>query len=286
MFLPSAAPGSSTVTYTASNGACFESMENTITVEPAPLANAGPDSEICGTTHTLQGGINSGSGSWTGPPAITFVPDASDPEAVITAATPGTYILTWSVSNGSCSSSDQVTITFFEVGPPIWVDAGPDQRIALLTSTSLVGNATAGAELQWSILQGSGYFTNPASTNTNVDGLAVGLNTYILSAWMGNCSSAQDTVVVLVDDFFIPEGFSPNGDGVNDRFEITGMEAFPGSLIQVFDRAGQKVYDHSSYDNSWDGRANNGKPLPDGTFFYILNISPERSYNGHIILKH
>jgi gliding motility-associated-like protein len=284
-FHPSNSPGTNMISYTVSNGGCVASLEQQIHVQAAPLADAGTDAEVCGSSHVMQAN-NSMNGIWSGPSAISISPDASAPNANITAAAPGIYVLTWTVTDGACSIGDEVSITFFEEGQPIWVDAGPDQRLALQNSTSLSGSATVGAAVEWSILNGSGYFTFPTMSVTDVEGLAVGLNTFVLSAWMGNCASAHDTVVIMVDDFFIPEGFSPNGDGINDRFEITGIEAFPGSSLQVFDRAGQQIYDHSAYDNSFDGRANNGKPLPDGTYFYILNLGPERSYNGSIILKH
>jgi gliding motility-associated-like protein len=284
-FDPSVAPAMSMISYSVVNGGCSDSLDQPVHVRTAPAANAGPDAQVCGLDHFMQA-VGGGSGMWSIPTGISISPDATSPDAHITAATPGTYTLTWTVDDGVCSSSDQVSITFFEVGPPIQVDAGTDQRLALQNSTSLYGSATNGAVVEWSVLAGSGYFTHPTSVTTDVEGLAVGLNTFVLSAWMGNCASGHDTVIVIVDDFFIPEGFSPNGDGVNDRFEITGMEAFPGSEFQVFDRAGMLVYEHASYDNSWDGRSKNGRDLPDGTYFYILNLGTERTYNGSITLKH
>mgnify|MGYP002682953483 CR=1 FL=1 len=82
-----------------------------------------------------------------------------------------------------------------------------------------------------------------------------------------------------------PNVFTPNGDGLNDRFEITGIEAYPGNDLKVFYRWGRPVLAQKDYDNSWDGRARNGVPLLDDTYFYVLNLSDGLTYNGYLIIK-
>jgi gliding motility-associated-like protein len=64
----------------------------------------------------------------------------------------------------------------------------------------------------------------------------------------------------------IPNVFTPNSDGINDRFEIPKLEEYLGNEIVIFNRWGQKVYERSNYGGDWDGSS-----LPDGTYFYILN---------------
>jgi gliding motility-associated-like protein len=75
---------------------------------------------------------------------------------------------------------------------------------------------------------------------------------------------------------FIPEGFSPDGDGVNDTFVIEGAEKYKVSF-QVVNRWGNVVYEAASYKNDWDGFANQGlvigQKLPDGTYFYIVDLN-------------
>lgn len=83
---------------------------------------------------------------------------------------------------------------------------------------------------------------------------------------------------------FIPEGFSPNGDGINDRFVIQGVPATATVDLEVFNRWGYKVYADSNYKNDWEGQANQGiraagnQGLPDGTYFYVVRISDGREY--------
>lgn len=68
----------------------------------------------------------------------------------------------------------------------------------------------------------------------------------------------------------VPNGFSPNGDGVNDFLEITAIELFVNSEIFVFNRWGSMVFEAKAYQNDWGGDYNGG-PLPEGTYFYKLD---------------
>lgn len=69
-----------------------------------------------------------------------------------------------------------------------------------------------------------------------------------------------------------PTAFSPNGDGVNDYFEIRGLERFPRSSLVVVDRSGKVVYQRNDYGNDWDGRGLDGSLLPEGTYYYVLDL--------------
>ena len=83
------------------------------------------------------------------------------------------------------------------------------------------------------------------------------------------CDTATVSIwVFCVGDFAIYNGFSPNGDGVNDYFHIEGVEAFPGNILCVFNRWGNRVYYKEEYDNTFGGEWENVK-LPDGTYFYV-----------------
>jgi gliding motility-associated-like protein len=68
----------------------------------------------------------------------------------------------------------------------------------------------------------------------------------------------------------IPNWFTPNGDGINETFVIQGLTE--NSILMIFDRAGKKVYENDHYQQHWDGRDNNGTPLPADVYWYVLRV--------------
>jgi gliding motility-associated-like protein len=87
-----------------------------------------------------------------------------------------------------------------------------------------------------------------------------------------NCGIDSSKVFVKVYKHVeIPNSFSPNGDGVNDLWNIGALSTYPNSLLQVFNRYGQQVFQSIGYTQPWDGRYN-GSPLPLGTYYYVLDL--------------
>jgi gliding motility-associated-like protein len=96
--------------------------------------------------------------------------------------------------------------------------------------------------------------------------------TYKLSVSNGHCSNFDTVKIIVLGSFKIPNAFSPNGDGVNDFWEIKGMEKYKTVDVSVFDRYGKKVYETSGYANAWDGtHKGSGTPLPVGVYYYIID---------------
>ncbi|MBP9070218.1 MAG: gliding motility-associated C-terminal domain-containing protein, partial [Bacteroidia bacterium] len=99
------------------------------------------------------------------------------------------------------------------------------------------------------------------------------------------------TVFEVEFDFFIPQGFSPNGDGVNDLFEIRGIRFFPDNELKIINRWGNTVYIKKGYANTWDGTTEigieiGGNKLPEGTYYYILNLNNNtKPYTGFLYLN-
>ena len=88
----------------------------------------------------------------------------------------------------------------------------------------------------------------------------------------GGCAVTDELTLVVLHKPIIPNTFSPNGDNVNDRWVIKSLEYYPGATIEIYNRGGQLVYKVTGYDpsNAWDGTIN-GKPLPIGTYYYIID---------------
>ena len=108
--------------------------------------------------------------------------------------------------------------------------------------------------------------------------------------------NACDTGLIIINVecytfVIIPQGFSPNGDGVNDTFEIIGIEDYPNNHLSIFNRWGHQVYERQHYDNSWNGTSEspvtigNGM-LPKGTYYYAMDLGDgSRLLKGYLFLN-
>jgi gliding motility-associated-like protein len=111
---------------------------------------------------------------------------------------------------------------------------------------------------------------------------------YALRDTIGRESITQVAVKVYCDKLFVFNGISPNGDQLNDVWHIIGIESFPGNEVSVYNRWGALVFKQQGYNNqsAWDGQSN-GKTLPDGTYFYIIDLgNGETSVKGYLQIMH
>lgn len=110
-------------------------------------------------------------------------------------------------------------------------------------------------------------------------------NTATVSSTEPDSDLSNNTSVSLKDvlGLDVPNVFTPNGDGVNDVFAITGLEDYPDNEITIFNRWGNTVYQKKGYLSDWTG---NG--LNEGTYFYLLQIKESSgktdTYKGYITL--
>ena len=86
-----------------------------------------------------------------------------------------------------------------------------------------------------------------------------------------------DTTTVLIwitcSDIAIFTAVSPNNDGINDVFYIEGIENYPENVLTIFNRWEQPVFQQVAYKNTWSGTWHNGNNLPDGTYYYVLELN-------------
>lgn len=79
------------------------------------------------------------------------------------------------------------------------------------------------------------------------------------------------TVLKFIEGIKFANAITPNGDGQNDTWELEDIDAFPDALVHIYDRAGLTVFKSSGGYNAWDG-THNSKPLPMGTYYYIIDL--------------
>ncbi|MFM7730535.1 MAG: gliding motility-associated C-terminal domain-containing protein, partial [Flavobacteriales bacterium] len=82
---------------------------------------------------------------------------------------------------------------------------------------------------------------------------------------------------VVTASIDIPNIFTPNGDGLNEVFEIKYLDFFPENQIEIYDRWGVKVFEDDNYRNNWSAQ-----DMPDGVYYYILHVKYLGDYSGYV----
>ncbi|WP_184547056.1 gliding motility-associated C-terminal domain-containing protein [Mucilaginibacter sp. FT3.2] len=85
------------------------------------------------------------------------------------------------------------------------------------------------------------------------------------------CQATAIVRVLVLKDIMIPNSFTPNGDGINDTWEITNLADFPKATIYIYNRYGANLYHSIGYARPWNG-VYKGKELPAGTYYYLINL--------------
>lgn len=148
--------------------------------------------------------------------------------------------------------------------------------------------ASEGSTYSWS--PGSGLSCYDCRSPKVLSSVSTTYTCTLLSSLSG-CPSNELFILSFTNDpippseaFKIPNVFTPNGDNINDNFEITGLP--PLSSLLIYNRSGKEVFSSDEYKNDWDGRDMDSNPLPSGTYWYVL-LTPGLSgeYKGYVYLK-
>lgn len=123
------------------------------------------------------------------------------------------------------------------------------------------GTVGTSATFEWT-LDGAPYSTDSALSTTTP-------GEYILTVTNG-CGVGSDTVVLSNWDISVPNIFTPNGDGINDFFEVPNLLTQGNWELMVVNRWGEQVYFNDAYDNTWNGMNQKNNELSEGTFFFYL----------------
>ncbi|MEO7393560.1 MAG: gliding motility-associated C-terminal domain-containing protein [Chitinophagaceae bacterium] len=171
------------------------------------------------------------------------------------------------VSNSSgCSDTAKISISVIERPR---VNAGPDKII--IAGNPIQLSATASG-------QNISYYWSPATFINNAQALQpivsppVEMDYTLTAVSNEGCKSATDMVRVYVyKEIFVPTGFTPDGDGLNDTWNIPALGAFGNFDLSVFNRYGQLIFLNKDINRAWDGKYN-GLPQPSGVYIYIIKM--------------
>ena len=203
--------------------------------------------------------------------------DATSASPTFTASSTVTYLVTVTNSSG-CADTASVTVT---VNKKPVANAGADKAIVQGQSITLDGSARGGdISYYWTptdYLSSSEVLQPVARPPSDM--------TYVLHVLSNiGCGEATDTVFVRVyKNVTIPNTFTPNGDGVNDTWNIGALDSYPTSITQVFDRYGAQVFKSVGYPKAWDGTYNN-KELPNGTYYYVIDLMNGTKLSGWVLI--
>jgi gliding motility-associated-like protein len=266
-----------TVQEYAATGCPGDLRTGIVVVKPFPIPNAGPDATICfGSSYQLKG-----SGGilyqWTPP---SFLSNTNIPNPVVNVPGAGTYryVLNVTDANG-CTSNTKDTIVL-TVLPEAKIFAGNDTSIAInqpLQLNAVDVNGSNFNSYNWSPSFGlnNAFIKDPLSiTNRDV--------TYIVTARNAAGCVATDDIKVRVfqgPELYVPNAFTPNGDGLNDVIRPICAGIRELKRFSVFNRYGQMVFTTTKVGEGWNGIFL-GEKQNAGAFTWIAEAI---DYKGNVI---
>ena len=271
---------------------CTTSKTYTLTQPPQLISDAGPDLIVCGQSiATLSANTPTiGIGFWqvVSSDSVIVFSDSASATSTISNLGVGDNILSWTITDGLCSSTSEVIVTS---ATAIEAIGGIDRKVCG-QEVNLNATRPEFGYGYWTALSPGTLVSDTSKASTLVTGLSNGLNTFLWTVVNGSC---RDSVVVTITKrdtldclprIELPTAFSPNFDGNNDYLVIKGLEEYPDNEIIIYNRWGQVVFTQKSYRNDWIGINDNGEPLVDGTYFVIVKAKYiSRIYNSYLDLR-
>lgn len=257
---------------TAFIGGCFAKDQVRVTTVPYPFVSAGADTMICHNNMVQLSGNTDGSSVTWFPASSLDRANASDPIATPTQTT--SYILTALDTKGCPKpSNDTIVVT---VLPPIVPFAGRDTSVVVGQPLQL--NASGGVDYSWSPSEGlsSPNSENPIAIYTSP---SEGIEYKVLIFNEAGCAdSAYINVKVFATKplIFVPNAFTPNGDGKNDKVRPIAAGMLRIEYFNVYNRWGQLVFSTQVNGQGWDGSIS-GQKQGTGVFTWAVKAV---DYNG------
>lgn len=244
-----------TTTYTVTSTDkvnCSDTEEITITVAPSPTISITACKENNAFTLTVSGGEK-------------YLWNTGDTLPSLSFSLPADSIYKVTVFVDNCADSNTININAL---PVAFVDAGPDVSVNYGENETL--NALGTGSLQWSPAEGLSCVScqSPVAQPERT-------TVYYVSLYDTNGCAVTDSVTVYVllpcgEEIYVPNAFSPNADGSNDRLAIANPWCLKSYTFAIYDRWGETIYEQTKPGEGWDGTYK-GKSMDPAVFVYTLN---------------
>ncbi len=248
--------GTYSVTVTDSNG-CSESTSITMTVEPWADASITPSGPWCDNSATVTLTAAEGGGLWSGTGMSSS--GVFDPSA----AGSGSHQIIYTIA-GPCGDADTTDILVNE-SPLLTINVTPETCEG--SNDAIMELSISGGTSPYDVLWNNG------ATSLLLENLMPGTYSVVVTDANTCSKTAQRTVIAATNDcfaanVFLPNVFSPNGDGENDVLYVRG-EGIQYLELIIYNRWGEKIFETADQKNGWDGTYK-GMKVDAGVYSYIL----------------
>ncbi|HWK57253.1 MAG TPA: gliding motility-associated C-terminal domain-containing protein [Parapedobacter sp.] len=247
-----------------SNGTCSVSSDELsvhFLAPPVARIQAASDEPICSGATNVLTALHPADGSYS----YRWSTGETTQSIEVNSAGIYTLILT---NAGGCADTAEIEVLAHEqlVAPQI-----PDTVICVAEREVVRIEAPLGYTAY--------YWNGGTSSGTYLDVTSPGTYALQVEGENGCLVSTTFEVRAYCKELTIPNMFSPNGDGVGDVWEVSGLEE-RNAAVTIFDRNGQAVFQSRGYNTPWDG-SYNGRLVPVGTYYYLIIVGDEH-YRGPV----
>ncbi len=270
-----------------SGGTCINTVYKNVVINANPIINLTLNGSpvvspvtLCQADAAIQlvenKGIYTGNGVFSG----TGISSAGlfDPAVSGTGTFTINYLFTASATGCTYATSFQIT-----VNPTPAVSLPANYTMLEGGQTTLTSTATVSAgtiTYKWTPSAGLSQdsIANPVATPTDN-------TTYTLTVTSDKgCTASAQVFVKVLKAPVVPNTFTPNGDGINDTWDIQYLNSYPNCKVEIINRYGERVYFSNGYPVPWDGRYK-GADLPVGTYYYIITPgSGRKAISGYVAI--
>jgi len=258
------------VRHAVSYGGCpsdtTENIINLITANPTASFNA-TAAALCegmpiqiigsGSADISSWNWNMGNGNINSMPPFTHIYNVA-----------GNYTISLMVQNAAgCQAAISPQPITIAVKPV--VDAGPDiyKREAESKTILATTNNALGYNYLWSpstYLSASNILTPVTSSPVDI------MYRVTITDRISGCIATDSMNVKIITNIYVPNAFTPNGDGLNETWRIPALAGYPNCVVTIYNRYSQKIFESKGYTNPWDGRFK-GQDQPIGVYVYVIN---------------